>query len=82
MQPHQAHEQAIDLEGTGSAKPCPACHDIQFVRFLNAGALSVWRCVRCGLGQTIPPPPESDGWENFAEDPAHFTKAYAQPKDR
>ena len=60
---------------------CPACREQRIVRALTLGYAVVWRCVGCGLWQTVPPPSEADGRERFAGDPAYFAEAYAQPKN-
>lgn len=62
--------------------PCPACQGEQFVCAVMVDSATVWRCAACGLGMTIPPPAQADGREQFADDPAYFAHAYAQPKDR
>jgi SAM-dependent methyltransferase len=65
-----------------ASNACPACGATRLVTALRVGAVEVQRCVRCGLGRTMPPPAEADGRERFAEDPAYFRDALAQPKDR
>jgi SAM-dependent methyltransferase len=67
---------------TGPREPCPACGGTGLALAFVVGPSAVWRCRGCGLGRTVPPPSESDGREHFAEDPAYFADAYAQPKDR
>jgi len=67
---------------TGAVPPCPACRQERFVPAVVAGPCTIWRCVGCGLGQTIPPPSEANGREHFAEDPAYLAQAYRQQKDR
>lgn len=62
--------------------PCPACQGERFVRAVVTDSATVWRCVACGLGRTIPPPSKADGHEQFTDDPDYFAQAYAQPKDR
>lgn len=62
--------------------PCLACQGEQFVCAVVVDSATVWRCAACGLGMTIPPPAQADGREQFADDPAYFARAYAQPKDR
>ena len=65
-----------------SSAACPACGESRLAVALQVGTVEVWGCVGCGLGRTVPPPAEADGREQFAEDPAYFRNALAQPKDR
>ena len=64
------------------ALSCPACQGEQFVCAVVVDSAAVWRCAACSLGMTLPPPAQADGREQFADDPAYFARAYAQPKDR
>jgi SAM-dependent methyltransferase len=61
---------------------CPACGSAEHHLALPLDRTGVWRCRTCGLGRTIPPPPEADGHECFSRDRTYFEQAYAQPKDR
>ncbi|HEV8614939.1 MAG TPA: class I SAM-dependent methyltransferase [Methylomirabilota bacterium] len=62
--------------------PCPACGTTAAERTIAASDFTVWRCAGCGLGRTLPPPPEADGREHFAEDAAHVAQGAGLPKDR
>ncbi len=58
------------------------CGVTTYALVLRLPRARVERCRRCGLGRTVPPPPEADGRECFAADPAYFREAVATPKDR
>ncbi len=58
---------------------CPLCGQQLGQPVLRGSrGFQVYRCVSCGLGQTMPYPPESNGQEYFTDSDEHYHKQYVQ----
>ncbi len=67
--------------GQDTDKRCPCCRKGRWRESVATASATIWQCLGCGLGQTVPRPREADGRESFTENRDYFERAYEEPKD-
>lgn len=57
---------------------CPVCGSDGWQEMFRIDRVRIVRCPTCGIGRTVPPPPESDGREAFGGDDAYYRRFYTE----